>query len=112
MPRIVPVASVDMLQRKLEADINVRAKAIAEALAEQVSKEIEDVSKRKVIPQSKVSVEAEKHVARIFVSSKNKEVALEARKEEFMGSRPFAQVFTKINSKAAVKDMLKDKGIQ
>lgn len=110
--RKIPVKSLAELEANLRRDVNDRADGIARAAAIGVVEDIREISFNKVSPEFIVSrPEKEAVRATIFVPATNPEVAMMAKTEEVMGTRPFATVLNRLQSKEELKKILKGQGI-
>lgn len=110
--RKIPVRSLAELEASLRHDLSDRARGIAKAIAVGVAEEIKETSKNKVSPDSRVTAPRKDAVmATIFVSNANPDVAKVAMAEEVMGTRPFATVLNRLQSKEELKKILKEQGI-
>jgi hypothetical protein len=110
--RKVPVKSLTELEANLRRDVSDRAGGIAQALATGIAEEVKEISLNRVSPEA-IVVRPKKDVVKVvvFIPASNLEVKNAALAEEVLGTRPFATVLNKLQSKEELKDILKNQGI-
>ena len=106
------VSNIAELKHVLEESVLKHAEVIVDALGHSVIDEVVVTSNRVVVPSmEKMEDKTDSRSVRVFVSAANKEEAVATRKEEVLGTRPFAKINAKLQSKAAALRMLKNHGV-
>ena len=106
-----PVRSINDLKEALNRDLSQRAEGIAGALALGSVEEIKKTSLMRVAPSYEVKRDGKKVITTVFIPSADKAVANAAMAEEVLGTRPFATLANKLQSKAAALKILTGQGI-